>query len=1746
MRLSKSTFVVLLTVILVGSVFTGVTTAQQSEEWCLNVADDITESVELGGCDNTVISTHDNVSVEYDRTTPSTSNDLYFLPTIVSNTRQAGTLELALKYTPTGETVDVKTIEITGEDTQQLESTSLVHDRSNGGNINSGDYEAEVTLKNERGEVIVQKITEFEGFYMSTVDESTGGTEEDDTAEGQSTSSSGTGTVVPEDVDVQVSEVITDVSRYNDQTQTTSTLQDTSIPPLVKRNTSTYASGVGVFENFSNMRERENPTRNDAAVRSVNIDGRELINVGTVTYGIPQARNHRLVLTYSMQAENPVGDQKIVGVELVDSNGEVIDDDKSLDNLDSSSPRWLDDTVQDDVDTTQLEQLENADEDILNEESVTINLTDKEESYINNNYQAHIVYRTAETGSPGGLTVFKPFRAAIYSTDASNLEFSYQPEKPVAGEEIQFNVDNLPESFCSCSGGTEETGEIIWDFNGTQSTQSVTVEEYEDLKNNPDSTLTGPTHTFGVGGTKEVVMRVRTPENQELQRTRTISVFGEGQNIQDTPATFDVSYEVLNELNPKYGSVDVPPTKGIESLDKRVRIDVTVQNTGNSEIRREVALMDTMLDDFGYEDQVRDTTTVNVEPESSETVQLTSDWTPAEYGRHEVYVVEYKDGEAQRIPNQATGDYTTNVYVQQPATLKIRGIIAPDSHYVYDNFTGTAKLENVGDLSTKHPASHVRFEGEFTDTWSSVRIGPDDIPDIAGGEVRDGTPGETKRVSYERDYDYTPNYPEFLNPESTGEDRTANDSPWTDKTTQETGTEFPLQFRTKHMFAESNVGRFQELNDSDQKDIRIYKIDIIEITEDQQYQGDIADSEAPSFAASAYKFTEDHYTSNGEVAVNQAYDNDQTQWENWNSNAIPTSNMTDIQPLTTDSHRTSDIRYMDMRVALANPGTAPTGTARIKVVSDRTVHYPDNWETPHAVDDRQRYEWFDQKDYSDKVVGVAGIDLEQWENRAGIETAYQPRVRVPIVIPNHPENEGVHTLTVKVRHKPDYIETYEAANQTQLEFKVDVGVWGDSMYISYENMKPGDQYEQEVFQNCTSPNVDGLGNCLESGETNTNFDFVYRNVGGAPVTQTIDAHFYEVDPSNVVNDMTDLNDHFLQNADQRAAYRDRLTSEDQYDNTDVVQSDFWEQNITQTLSPAGQGDPYQIWTFNHDFVEPGLYEVQPYQWRYTANANRFPQHHLVEVDRNQDFSPQNDLMAGQNSATVMVWDDMDPISRHHPQDCTQLNGGVSSSGVSYNQCLEEEYNGLDSFSSGTGLIWEGGAVRFDGEQRERWDPSTAQNRDVSSDNVGVDKYTWELYDGQTTSGDPVEVGNRVGNQNTPAFIHRFDEPGYYTLKLTVEDHGEYVDGQGEVNTNTHIETFLVEDDQTDPDVNIYDLECGNTTDTYLHGYASIDQCWNSGGPTHVWSSGAHTDGAHVSWAANINDNGVGIESLNWSTDYSSYSLLDDSDGNFHGSSQHPTYSNDVEQRESGDWYATDQKNFQYRGGSGDSYDTVTINLEVTDFSGRSSSDSSQIVVVSDDTNANTTCLDGDGNCYDETVNTSEFGSTTGKDDGSGSGEVHTNSASAQACVEFTAQGPNNDGIGFDLSTLSVSGDGYTTQTSESTIVACVSPSVSPSASASCSVSCSCSCDCNCGSCGTCSYSSDSEDKECDDDDSDTDSKDHSSTITVEDYHGNQTSASVSAYVEATAYDYDDDSCSCSCSSGSNDCGKCEDDKTTTK
>lgn len=1420
-----------------------------SEQWCLNTGSlagtGVTEA-----CPNTV-SDHQTVNVSFYRTTPNDSNDLNVITRVDYDTRNDSTLEVTLEHTNDG-VVDSKTYKITsGNDTN---SFNMSHARSEGGYVDAGEYTLTVTLTNSDGTTVASRELVSGEFYLGHAE----------TVDDPFSSTGGSMTVVPVNKNVELDEEISDVSRYNDGSDVVGQLKDPNIPPLVREETGVARTGYGQLKDFGNMKERQNPFATDATIHSVNEGGKHLITFGTATYGVPQAKEHTIVLTYSMQTE--LDTNKAVGIEVVNSEGEVIDNSKKLSNLDSSSNRWLEDTVKPSVDRTQREQFTQATDNILYTETKEINLTEKEEEYINENYEAYVIYRTPESGSPGGITVFKPHRTAIYSTDQIDINFDQQPEAPLVNSPIQFNVNDVPEWTATADGD----GQLVWTVrtdSGTEEyTETVTQTDVETI-NDPTQDWTADTSvSFSNSGTKSVTLTTIGPQGEQESRTKAVDVYTE--EIADTNATFEISYKVENNFNPRYNTVDIAPKTDT------LKLTVRVTNNGNSRVERDIALIDTLEEQNGYENQTRDSKTVIVEPKSTTTVRLESKWKPHEYGLHTVNVIDktaQENGEDGEVLREGTGSADTAVYVQKPATIEVKEISAPDGHLLEDNFDTTVTIENVGDLSTKHPASTgITLNGTFAGTWDgSVTVGNSESTHLAGGDARADEAGEKTRVNFTRDgLNYSPNFPQVTramrdnvnSPYGVGKPRPAT-----------------LKFETLHGWAEPNSVRYNELTDSNDTVVNLYRMDItaleVETGNSSYYVQPSGATYGPVYA-SPYKYTEAHYTTFNQAdpvsipATNFSTTGD-VDWSKHNSNTVET---------TTGIHRVTQLEEKDdatvimFRAKVVNSGTARTGRARIKIVSDRKVHYPADWDSSHSADTRTQYGWFDQTEYSNKVVGVAGVEMGAWDKKY---------VTVPVIIPNHPKNTGEHTLTVKKRGSPDYIEQMDSSWQTPYRVNVDVEGYGDSIYVGYEPNTPSGTVDEKIDETC---NGLGLGDC-SSGTTQPNITMLYRNEGGADVTQTINSHYFHTGT--------------LRNSDLADHHVNAVAALNQSNNLMFDQSGDWNKAREQTINPNN----YQQWTLVHEFAEPGIYQVNPTQRRIISTGGPTHMEH-TGLSSTYSLAPQDQQLDYDiRSYQLRVWDVTKPSPRHHIQDCTD-GSGTSKTGVSYNQCLHQEYNGLSSINS-NGNVWEGGAVQIDGKQRTQWTPSEARDYRVSSDNVGISAYSWVVAGG---------TPNRDDGTDGKA-IHRFDTSGTYDATLTVDDHSEYVEN----GTNTDSKTNQIEvvPDNQNPDVNV-------TVDSVNENYAVDGYVW-AGSP--VDRNGMFTD---VDWDATVSDSQVGIEKGEWSTNIGYFTAKE------FFISDSATYDANTEYNESD-------------GSTSSSGADGTVTFKATDFAGNTAKDSATVSVYRDTT-----------------------------------------------------------------------------------------------------------------------------------------------------------------------------------------------------
>jgi hypothetical protein len=887
-------------------------------------------------------------------------------------------------------------------------------------------------------------------------------------------------------------------------------------------------------------------------------------------------------------------------------------------------------------------------------------------------------------------------------------------------------------------------------------------------------------------------------------------------------------------LNDRFGTVDIEPET------EELRVPVTIKNDGDTTVEREVSLMDSLVREYGYEDREIDSKTVTVSPRSTKEVVLTGEWEGHEFGQHKVTVV---DGTDEPVVQRSNSDNPeTQVYVYQPATLSIDNLELPTTWLVENNFNGRVIVTNEGDLSTRHPASDNVVDSEYGDFWN----GKVDQFDLAGGNVRAGEIGETREIVYDREeLRYSPSYPEV-----TTSDRQSVNSPF--------GTEVgehDFKAEALQTFMTPNQPLYKDHIDTMKQPVELYKMNILNL---DMVTGGTAAQEVSdeTWYASAFPYTQTHWTTSDDWEVNESdrFNHDKIQYEGVSEDSITTTGITNYNaPVRTDVSNQQDRLYA--KVHIANEGGDYTANARVKVVSDQKVYYPEDFSEFTAPTNRpvvdgynnKQAEYFGDDVFTSRVVGAATVDLEPYETK---------EVNVPIIIPNNQQNEGEHELRVTVRDgatdREDYIQqlpeledsSSQGAIEGQFQETVDIKAWGDSVLMETQ------QDQNSVNQSCDPV---GLGDCDNSQSEEFTFDARYKNWGGASIEQTIDAHYYHTGEP-----ILDPSKHHLARASggnvsegavggDRYKYKRVLTSSDSIPgaitgpNYTSDHQSYWKQNVTQTLSPKDEF----TWTFQNKFKRPGEYRVQLTQSRINSQTDQLQgyDHPADEIDYNKHVEVE-----------LMVWDIMDPVARWHPEDATGEEKSENHTdrnvdiGTEY---LNDEYAGLSSTEStiNSADVWEGGALRLDGQDRWEWSPQQAENNQVSSDNVGVQDYNWTI-----NGSEP----NRV--ENGGQAIHRFDGPSDRNAELTIWDYDEFVEGDGTQNSDSEQKEIVVQPDNQDPNITMYD---------------DINHQMTNNPGEYIWAGSPEDRSGYFSnmkWTVVGSDNAIGIEDGRWNIETGSNSI----------------------------------------------------------------------------------------------------------------------------------------------------------------------------------------------------------------------------------------------------------------------------------
>ncbi|ERG93800.1 hypothetical protein [Haloquadratum walsbyi] len=706
------------------------------------------------------------------------------------------------------------------------------------------------------------------------------------------------------------------------------------------------------------------------------------------------------------------------------------------------------------------------------------------------------------------------------------------------------------------------------------------------------------------------------------------------------PATFDAQFDVVGSINDRYETYDYRPRDPMY-------LEVTVENSGDLRVTRTLGVYD--FNKNTGEVKAIGKERVTLDPESTERLSIEHSWKPYEYGNHIVRVFDITDGTSPEDLRSVTASSTAvsdrrssvenpamsrdestqsqqlvstelveeiNVYVFQPATFEVVEIIHPDNWLIHENFDTRVVVQNIGDLD-----GAARFKTSL-DEWSDEFT----IPETAGGNVRESEVGAQKTIFLDREsYDYSPSYPTRPERES---DRPRSPYGSTEAT-------MDISVTTVHPFAQQSEFVYNELKHTMRSPVRIYKMEImsLEVEKRTTDKYTIEDGEWYASGYPYYSFTDSQYWSAGHYAT----EHDIIELP---ANSLPTFSSTQFiyAPLNSEKDPSEDNRRMSVRALIANNGTAETGIARVRVVTDTGKQ---------GLPDIQ-------------TVGTAGIHLDSYE--------YQ-YVDIPVVISNNENNYGVHNIEVQVRTTPDYIRQtnpqpgYES-QQDAMSVDVNIELWED--FISQRIEMDSVINEQCEGYNPSTP--DRVVNCRTEDQEQLDIAAIWKNVGGVSGTLLGNVDVDAVsDPSG-------------------ACYIGPCTGSSRFQSPGQVElfnpgsglprTSYWN-NQAMTISPESIG------SLNADlpFTEPGVY-------RSRASPHRSNNEDITSFGSAEPLLPMYEVLGfapRYQHERVKVLDITDPASY------------ISSDRVKFD-CKSGSRSCDQRVSSNPFTIWEGGSISATGKQ----------------------------------------------------------------------------------------------------------------------------------------------------------------------------------------------------------------------------------------------------------------------------------------------------------------------------------------------------------------------------------------------------------------------------------------------------------------
>ena len=1263
--------------------------------------------------------------------------------------------------------------------------------------------------------------------------------------------------ILPDGFDVVLNETIeTDISRYSDGTTQISPLQDQQVPP----NAGGSNSAVGTAQDVVNL--REDSTQYPAVIFGSSTSNE--LHFGSAYYGIPQANNHYLILTYAFQASS---ENSQAEVRFVNRDGQTIDSQEGA--------RFLSNTVADSIDISQGEQFREAvNSDTLNTEQVVISLTQQEVQYINDNYEAFITYRT-----DGGEDTLLLYEAKIASTDIA------RDGTPLS--EISENNDTT-ESFEDTPATFDINYRVSYDRNPRFN--QIDVLPNEEFKVPVTLTNTGDTRverTIGMEDSYEEnnldyteIISERTVM-VEPQSQKTVILSGEWSGYQNG----NHSVRVVDATNPENVTavssdngdtqypvyVYQPPTfeiVGSNIPDSWVQYDhfrtlLAVQNVGD------------LSTDF-YEDQPNNMPYIS-----------------GNFGPWTGQTTKFVEGGNVRAGNPGG---TINMYFT-PQTEYSPDYPNPGTFYSDDIWRNNAPYHTQ--LSEEKPNGELtefNFTAEAIHPWAII----DGQNSITGDYHREyitfdqmTAPQLRTRNDETELFNKTaqPGQP-FINYNSNNQNpRNDNNQIYLNELRN---CHIGLDHTTYTQDVSDEWNETQIVNNCGgvtQQGVSIYQTQVTTLrirngtNEMVESRYDVQSGEwvTPGnnqYHLSGWPYTESDTSTTAETNLSNPTAISMVQYESgydWQADSFALNTVLSkdkinalLQEYANDALTRNQLRqqlltqqaYQDGKQAFTDRAleraTSCTGTTTSEQNTDTTPPNCDgfglesdpipstlitNPTLPQHINTENRlYVDVHAVNPGDATNAYTRVKITTNRTNAGIGgsqvvgygTKVVPpqndtQIRIPIIIPNNESAVGTHTLRVSTRSSPDYTTTTTDNFGSQfLEVEMTGEGWSD---FNFKNMSIQDRYT-EINEDCSGL---GYGQCENTGDNTLFTKFSYQNHGSISNSHTIIAStgFWNT-PMNG-NTWPTLHH---QDATERTQY---ITNSTNWIQPGVTQ--YQPEDSPQQKDPTQQYGPTQVenWTLQKQFAEPGIYRLYTTQERVTQNetGTSLPNYEntttsvYAETESTQGASEKYKNTS--HWREIMVYDITDPVSRFYFEAETYPTVHTTSD--------QPQDSRRDDVT-----IWEGGTIHIDGKERTGWTQSQytrlPTRLNVSSDNVGIDTYQW------TIPGQQLQYQQAYDNRDAPQVegktSRRFNTPGTYDITLDVTDYTQYTENNP--NTNQSTQTVTVEEDTNAPTIAVSDPSVEQN-----HNVDSTDTIW-TGVPVD------RTDPfTTLSFTSSISDGEIGVE-----------------------------------------------------------------------------------------------------------------------------------------------------------------------------------------------------------------------------------------------------------------------------------------------